>query len=145
MSDMKRGFTLVELLIVIAIIGFIAGISVTFLGCARRDAKEQALVSHMVQLPTLFELLSDTQPPEEGYSALCAHPQVAALINGIEDTVGEASNFCTITQDCECYSDESNWFFQIRPWDYSDFFCISNTDSLITPAEIGIESTCGEL
>ncbi len=146
MRTQEQGFTLIELLIVIAIIGIIAGISMVFLGGARQEAREKAIISQMIQLPTLMEVLSDTQPPESGYSSLCLHSDVVNLIDGIERAARVPSNFCSgANPDCQCFDQATDWFFSIQPPDYDAPFCISNTDSLVTPAEVGVESTCGDL
>ena len=57
----KKGFTLVELLVVIAIIGLIAVLAIISLSSARIKARDARRVSDIRQIQTALELYNDDQ------------------------------------------------------------------------------------
>ena len=63
------GFTLIELMIVIAIIGMLAAIIAVGLGRARDSAKDAKIKSDIAQAATIAELIKDNN--NDGYTNLC--------------------------------------------------------------------------
>ncbi len=59
MKKFSRGFTLIELMVVIAIIGILAGIILVSLNGARSNTKDTAIISDLHQLRNFFELNKD--------------------------------------------------------------------------------------
>ncbi len=75
----KKGFTLVELLVVVAIIGLLSTLAVVALGSARQKARDAKRLSDIKQVQTALELY---------FSDNNTYPVVAAA--GV--TLGDASN-----------------------------------------------------
>lgn len=74
----KKGFTLVELLVVVAIIGLLSTLAVVALGSARQKARDAKRVSDIKQIQTALELYFSDQN---------TYPVVAAAV-----TLGDATH-----------------------------------------------------
>lgn len=84
----NNGFTLVELLIVIAIIGILASIIITNLGEAREAAKDAAIKNAILEGLKTAEMFHD----EFGdYDQLCSEPVFTILSQSISDNGGSFS------------------------------------------------------
>lgn len=55
----RQGFTLIEMLVVIAVIGIISTVALTALGPSRNRAKDTRIISNMQQIRTLAETIYD--------------------------------------------------------------------------------------
>ena len=71
----KKGFTLVELLVVVAIIGILAAVSVVALNTARARARDSRRVADVRQMQTALELY---------YNDMGTYPAEAAIVAGGE-------------------------------------------------------------
>jgi len=88
--SLNKGFTLTELLMVIAIIGILAGITLVALGPARKQAKEARVISDLYQLQNLAE---NIYLDEGDYSKVhCLSSEIAALCDDVDDIIGQANS-----------------------------------------------------
>ena len=85
MKSKKRGFTLMELLVVVAIIGILAAIVLVSLNSARNKGKNAAIKAQMAQLRSAGEMHSE----ENGDFALwCDDAEEARISQGASDAGG---------------------------------------------------------
>jgi len=80
----RKGFTLVEIMIVVAIIALLAAIAVPNLLTARRTANEAAAKATVRSLSTAAEVYSTSHSG--------AYPDTVALLTGF---IASAGNYCT--------------------------------------------------
>ncbi len=59
MQKNQKGFTLIEMLVVIAVIGILSAVVLTSLGPSRQKAKDSRIISAMNQLRAIAEVLYD--------------------------------------------------------------------------------------
>ena len=85
----RKGFTLVEMLVVIAVIGIISTVALTALGPSRTKAKDTRIISDLNQVRAVAETLYTTN-----YAALptgvaiANHPQIGPLNTSINNNGG---------------------------------------------------------
>ena len=90
MPKTKKGFTLIEFLVVIAIIGLLATLSVVALNNARERARDSRRVSDIKQIQTALELYfnaNDSYP--ESTEGGEAHDELTGQIDEFMDPVPE--------------------------------------------------------
>ncbi len=88
----KRGFTLVEMLVVVTLIAIVATIAITILGGATQDAAESVNISnikHMTSMLGAYQQLHGGQLPNHVDSLLASNK----IANAQYTTVKEATNF----------------------------------------------------
>lgn len=107
----KRGFTLVEVLVVIAVIGMLASIILVSLGPARAKARDARRVADVRQMSTALEVEVASNNPEAlvgcaGADArvdTCAGPGIAAeLANFADPSAGTAGIACALGVTTTC-------------------------------------------
>jgi prepilin-type N-terminal cleavage/methylation domain-containing protein len=100
----NRGFTLIELMVVIAIIGIIASVILVSLQSSRQKAKDATVLTAVSQFKTLFNLeYSDTgsfanlQPNYNESGPFYSDPGTVTWIDSSQDcdTVGFAGNYAS--------------------------------------------------
>lgn len=82
----KKGFTLVEMLVVVAIIGLLAGVVLTSVGPARSRAKDARVISGLTQVRAIAETLYDGD-----YDALPGAGGSATLVSDTEANFGKTA------------------------------------------------------
>ena len=75
-SNKKAGFTLIEMLVVVGIIGILSSVLLTALGPARDKAKDSRIIQQMKQIQSLAETLYDSD-----YDALEELPAIGTINN----------------------------------------------------------------
>ncbi len=73
-----RGFTLIELMIVIAIIGVLAAIAIPNFNSARKKARQKACVANIKMLENALEMYDMDTPPGSGSPLSCTSVVKAA-------------------------------------------------------------------
>jgi len=134
-----RGFTLVELLVVMAIIGLLAGILFPILGSVRAAARRTVCQANLKQLYVAFELYAanwdDTLPCPGGlpgdltYWAQEHGGGIDAYLKN--QGMGLGSVYC-----CPCYT--GNWKSQWSPRTYGMNSFLRQPPDVSFPASIGI-------
>lgn len=106
MKTRKTGFTLVEILIVVIILGILAAIVIPQFTEASNDARESSLVSNLQTLRSQFELYKvqhlDVYPWDDGAGALDGNAAIIArLVNktDADGTINAAGTFGPYMQD----------------------------------------------
>lgn len=91
LNTMKKGFSLVEIIVVIAIIGILAGILLVVFGPARTKGKDTKIESNMLQLQNLAErIYLDSGNYDRVDSALS--PEIAAISDDLDRVRGKAGS-----------------------------------------------------
>jgi len=104
----RRGFSLVEVLVVVMVILVIAAIAIPSLVTSRMRANEAATVASMKTIQTA-ETLYNTEYPEQGYA-----PSLAELgPNGSDCTTATAKNSCIIMDDALLSGLKSGYIFEL--------------------------------
>lgn len=125
----EKGFTLIEMLVVVAIIGLLASVLLTALGPAREKAKDTRIVQEINQVRNLAETLYDGD-----YDALEALPKLtinngdlAALANDIAAQGGELN--IIKASDGTRYSAYSkmNTMVGVEPNLKTNYYCIDSS------------------
>ena len=95
-----KGFTLIEILVVIAIIGILSSIVLASLNSAREKAREAAIKQSLTNMISMVEINHDGD-----YSEACT--AVQSMIEQIENNGGHAACYTHNDLDHDIYN--SNW------------------------------------
>jgi prepilin-type N-terminal cleavage/methylation domain-containing protein len=94
MKNKKKGFTLIELIVVVAVMGILAGIILVAMGPARKKGKDAKIISDLTQLQNRAEQIYLEKGNYEGVSiAMCgAWPCDSEILNLAEDIRSQGSS-----------------------------------------------------
>jgi type IV pilus assembly protein PilA len=158
-SIRKKGFTLIELMVVIAVIGILASIILSFLGQAKNESKNKKIMSMLrtaqsqaefvysmrkINPNTYRDICEITSIPDETSSMKSA----GLYVNGAADTMGvpysSALNDPGNKDKATCHSTSSAWAAEVPLLDKSGSFmwCVDNSGNGIkTTSNLGISDT----
>lgn len=137
------GFTLIEILVVVAILGLLATIVLTFVGAARNEAKSKAVNAEFGQFRTQMEINSGGNP---WYAGACDGQAIKNIVNSLKNlTNSEADCYpgdgLIMNSDpdnddgisaCGCRGN-TDWTFWINLGEYDDsggqdlFTCLNSS------------------
>lgn len=134
MNRSSKGFTLLELLIVIAILGVLMAILLYYLGDARSKGSDASIQSNLVNARAQAELYFNLNGLS--YMDVCTE-SLSDSPQGIADFV-EASDFENGSGEVNCFDNDDDWALEVQlNNDTAQYLCVH------TGGEMGVytEST----
>lgn len=117
MKNYRKGFTLVEILVVIAIIGILASITIASLNTARNKAKDAAVKEMVNSMRTQAEFGYNSSTG--GYNGLCLDPVIVNLEQKIDLETGHPGQ-------ATCSSSNTKWIVKAQLVD-NTYWCADST------------------
>lgn len=114
----RRGFTLVELLVVISIMGFLSSIVINSLNSARSKGSDASVKQTMNNVRGQANIVYLDN--SSSYSSVCSDPRVVEAIAQIKVNNG------TVTPIC--YNDATRWVLA-SPLKGGGFWCVDSTNA----------------
>lgn len=122
----KKGFTLVELLVVVAVIGLLASIIIVSLNTARKRAKNAAIKQALTQLRVAAEWEYDKTSPNNSYANVCSggdiNSDTTTDFGRIRDSIIAADG-----NTRRCYDSASKWCADVRNMPNGGGWCVDYT------------------
>jgi len=132
---MKKAFTLIELLIVIAIIGILAGIVLVSLTGALKKGKDSRIQADLRQITQIAGMImSDTG----SYDSLCSGGSLnttgdyGAQLTTIQNDIQAQQGGTTV--DLSCYASGDNYCVSARLVSTTKYFCVDSAGNATTTA-----------
>lgn len=134
----KKGFTLIEMLIVIAIIGILSAAVLAGLGPARNKAKDARLISGMNQLRSIAEALYNPSVSGPYATLTLAQADVAKVVNDIDAASAGSRELILNLRD-----DASEYTAYVQLLTAGNFYCVDSSGSSgIVDNEPGDDEYC---
>lgn len=132
----KKGFTLMELIISLAVIGFLAVIIVGFLSDSRSKGKDATIKNTLANLRSQASIYFNLNNGD--YDGICTTSQ-AVNPKGIQDFVTSLESLST---DVTCDDNSSGWAIEALLNQDSVYACVDDSGEMIlTDATSGISPT----
>ncbi|MCL4400329.1 type II secretion system GspH family protein [Patescibacteria group bacterium] len=127
MQKKQSGFTLIEMLVVIAMIGLLSAVLLVALGPSRKKAQDSRIISDLNQIRSLME--STYNPSNSTYGS----PDISNLVTDVSNNGGSV-NSATTTNTYRFYSALAS----------NSYYCVDSTGfSGVVASSSGIStSTC---
>ncbi|MEK7630249.1 MAG: type II secretion system protein [Patescibacteria group bacterium] len=150
LKEAKRqyGFTLIEMLIVIAVIGILSSVLLTALGPARDKAKDSRIVQEVNQVRNLAETMysngSYNSLEEISDGTLINNPSLKALADDITTQGGALRIIKSTPQGAKAYSTYSKLNVQAgaEPNLETQYYCVDSSGRAGFAIEEPLESRC---
>ena len=131
----QSGFTLIELIVVVAIIGILSTIVIAFLGNARAKSKDNAVKSELNQVRTQAELYYATGSTYEGVCDIASDDLVPKGINGMILSAGKINGYNTpvnvenqvAPRPVACNDVANLWAAQVPLKNETGYYCVDYT------------------
>src|SRR3989338_2854039 len=115
----KKGFTLVEMVVVIAIIGILAAAVLTALGPSRNKAKDARIISGVTQVRALAEVVYDPGNAHQYAGVVDTNPN----FKEIDDDLKKQNSDLII----QLSSPSTNYAAYAKLSDGTSFYCVDST------------------
>ncbi len=127
----KKGFTLIELMVVIAIIAILATVVLVALNTARQAARDSNLKAAIAQIRTLAETeYAISQSYENVGRGTDQNEEIEKLLlaYGCDDTAGEGEKLTNKDHCIDVYSNEGV-YCAVANLEAQDYFCVDHERS----------------
>ncbi len=129
----NKGFTLIEMLVVIAVVGILAATVITSIGPARSKAKDSRIRSAVNQIRSLAE--ANYNAAEGKYDAITSDTEYTSLTGDIEANDGTPGG--GYDADNETY-----YFYSSLASDSDTYFCVDSAGNTYTGSSEPTGPTC---
>jgi len=133
---MKKAFTLIELLIVIAIIGILAGIVVVSLTGALKKGKDSRIQADLRQVTQIAGMIMSDKG---SYDELCSGGKLNTTSGDYKNQLTTVQNDIQAQQggttvDLSCYASGNDYCVSARLVSTTNYFCIDSAGNATTTA-----------
>lgn len=143
--EKNKGFTLVELIVVVAIIGVLATIVLTFLTKARNQGNDASVKAGLNQVRTQADLYITTNGVYTGICSSASDSLTPKGINAMLYTTGKLNGYSnpvningTGTSEVRCNETYNGWAAQVPLKNEPGYYCVDYTKKgIVTLTSIG--------
>lgn len=132
----QKGFTLIEMLVVIAIIGILSAAVLVALGPSRNKAKDSRIVSDLQQARAIAETLYN--PAEASGNAYAAIDITTGQLKTVADDIATQGS----TLEVSPAAPTTNYAFYAKLSDGTNYYCLDSDGNVFTSASAPVNGVC---